>query len=133
MLVLVAALTNGLTGPLAHGHLLMGTPGQHENGQHEMGMPQGAAAAEPEHAEDCDGTEEGSQASYQSGDHSHGKASGAVPLVCGAGGSCCASVAIAEVSFAVASIPIGQPVTLPSPLIGLAPPVGERPPLSLHV
>jgi hypothetical protein len=129
VLVLVAALINGLTAPLAHGHVLMGPPAH--------GAP--VDVAWPSHSEldqaadDCEASHEDAQASHDPGDRSHGQVPGKMQLMCSGGSSCCAAVAMADLPVMVNAGRIGTFVGLPLSLIGLTPPVGERPPLLLHV
>lgn len=130
IVVLIAALVNGLTAPLAHGHVLVGPPA---HGVPSDDTVQTLIDTELEQADECKGAHEDSQATPDHGDRSHGKAPGKMQLICSGGGSCCAAVAIPDLPVMVNTGRIGTFVGLPLSLVGLTPPVGERPPLLLHV
>ncbi len=122
VLILLAAVTNGLLGPMAHGHALAIPVAQ------ELEIAATAVAAgEAVHA-DCAGHEDSSQAPSHPGGHSHGKAPGKAALVCSGATACCAALAVIE----MLSVAVHERVQhIASPRLffaGLTPPVGERPP-----
>ncbi len=125
--VLLTALANGLTAPLVHAH----GPGSGPTRE----MPEAvsiAVAAVHDHAVECDGAAGDGEAvsHHQPGDHPHGKASDQGHAVCGSGSACCASIVLVNFPVVTGATPLGHWTSLPLLLIGLSPPVGERPPQS---
>ena len=119
-LVLLAAVVNGLLGPMAHGHAMPIPAAQ------ELEVAAVAAVDEAVHA-DCAGHEE-DQAPTHPGGHSHGKMHGKAALVCSGATACCAALATIELPSVVSHDRVQHIVSPRLFFAGLTPPVGERPP-----
>jgi hypothetical protein len=126
LLLLIAALTNGLFGPLAHGHAVADAGGRD--------APQIAAAADPNgealHAA-CHGTEPADEDASPGGGHAGGKHPAKSGLLCSGSAACCAAVAVVELPIVEQRERVAPGFSLRPVLIGLTPPVGERPPSRL--
>jgi hypothetical protein len=125
-LLIIAALTNGLAGPWAHGHALVATSGTDE-------PVQTAATAMTDHAMHAGCTAASDDATPPSphGKHSNGK--GAGDALCSGALTCCGAIVLAELPVVMADRRVEGWASLPPAPAGLTPPVGERPPLLLYV
>ena len=110
ILLLVAALTNGLLGPLVHGHAIT-----------DAGIATEKTVAHAQHA-GCHDAEPGDE-TPNAADHS-GKAG----LLCSGSFACCAAVAVLDLILVESRDRVAPTVSLRPALVGLTPPVGERPP-----
>lgn len=115
--LLVAALTNGLFGPLAHGHMAAGAAQGHEQ---LTGAPANASASHAGcHAEEPDHEDVG---------HSGAKHPGNSGMLCSGSAACCAAVAVLDLPMISHRERVAPRDYLRPALAGLTPPVGERPP-----
>lgn len=119
VLVLLAAVVNGLLGPMAHGHASANP------GAQDVEITAVSANGEAAHA-DCAGHED-SQTPAQPGGHSHGKP-GKAAMVCSGATACCAALTATELPSVVVHDRAQHIVSPRLFFIGLTPPVGERPP-----
>lgn len=116
ILLLVAALTNGLLGPLVHGHAITDTwPAGH------AGIATEQTAAHAQHA-GCHDAEPGDETPNAAGH------SGKAGLLCSGSFACCAAVAVLDLVVIENRDRVAPTVSLRPALVGLTPPVGERPP-----
>lgn len=123
LLLLAAALTNGLFGPLAHGHAKAALL--------ESGDPQIAAAAEPNSEAlhtSCHAAEPDGETAPHPRDHDGGKHPENSGLLCGGSAACCAAVAVVELPIIEHRDRVAPGFSARLVLIGLTPSVGERPP-----
>jgi len=118
LLLLIAAMTNGLLGPLAHGHAMAGAVSAPDAAVEVQGKPDVHAGCQATESEDA-GRPAG---------HSGTELPGSLGLLCSGASACCAALATLD-------LPIGEdreriePVESLRPVLaGLSPPVGERPP-----
>jgi hypothetical protein len=117
VLLLLAALTNGLFGPMAHGHMTAGTAQGHER---LADVPTGANASHTDcHAEEPNDDDPG---------HSGVKHPGNAGMLCSGSAACCAAVAVLELPTVHHRERVAPRDYLRPALAGLSPPVGERPP-----
>jgi hypothetical protein len=116
MLLLIAALTNGVFGPLAHGHALAGA----------TTVPDSQIAAST-HAEHAGCHEQDTDDPAQPG-HPLGKHPGNSGLLCSGSTACCAAIAALDLPLVERGDRVEPAIPLRPVLVGLTPPVGERPP-----
>jgi hypothetical protein len=117
VLLLVAALTNGLFGPMAHGHMVAGAAQgdeQRASASVDASMSHGSC-----HAEEPD--DEGTAPPGA-------KHPGNSGMLCSGSSACCAAVAVLELPTIHYRERVTPRDSLRPVLAGLSPPVGERPP-----
>jgi len=119
MLLLAAALTNGLFGPLTHGHALAGTPTAPDS--------QIAANTHAEHA-GCHEQDANADDPAHPGHPPGGKHPGNSGLLCSGSAACCAAIAVLDLPLVERRDRVEPAIALRPALVGLTPPVGERPP-----